>query len=118
MQSAWALVIAFTGRYEQILNFMIPIDFLFFGLSATCLFVFRHRDRAHPIADPGFRAPWHPVTTFAFILACWLVVANTLIKFPRNSLVGVFILLMGLPVYAFWAHRKSQASKTQEIASS
>ena len=118
MQSVWALVIAFTGRYEQILNFMIPIDFLFFGLSATCLFVFRHRDRAHPIADPGFRAPWHPVTTIAFILACWLVVANTLIKFPRNSLVGVFILLMGLPVYAFWARRKSHARNTQEIASS
>jgi len=110
MQSVWALGIAFTGKYEQILNFMIPIDFFFFGLSASCLFVFRRRERgrvkANPNAGAGFRVPGHPFTTLAFIGACWAVVGNTLYKYPENSLVGVGILLMGLPVYAFWARRK------------
>jgi APA family basic amino acid/polyamine antiporter len=112
MQSVWALGIAFTGKYEQILNFMIPIDFFFFGLSASCLFVFRRRERgrvkANPNAGAGFRVPGHPFTTLAFIGACWAVVGNTLYKYPKNSLVGVGILSMGLPVYAFWARRKSK----------
>jgi APA family basic amino acid/polyamine antiporter len=107
MQSIWALLIAFTGKYEQILNFMIPIDFFFFGLSATCLFVFRRRERGIPNPQAGFRVPGHPYTTILFVLACWSVVANTLYKYPQNSLVGVGILLMGLPVYAFWAKRKT-----------
>jgi APA family basic amino acid/polyamine antiporter len=106
MQSVWTLLIAFTGRYEQILNFMIPIDFLFFGLSAACLFVFRRREKGTVNPQAGFRVPGHPVTTIVFILACWMVVGNTIYKYPENSLIGVFILLMGLPVYAFWARRK------------
>ena len=108
MQTGFALVIAFTGRYEQILNFMIPIDFLFFGLSATCVFVFRNRDRKDAPKDPGFRVPWHPWTTIVFVAACWLVVLNTLIKYPENSSVGVGILLLGLPVYAYWARRRRE----------
>ena len=108
MQTGFALVIAFTGRYEQILNFMIPIDFLFFGLSATCVFVFRSRDRKDAPKAPGFRVPWHPWTTMVFVAACWLVVLNTLIKYPENSSVGVGILLLGLPVYAYWARRRRQ----------
>jgi basic amino acid/polyamine antiporter, APA family len=110
MQSIWTLVIALTGRFEQILNFEVPIDFIFFGLTAACLFVFRRRERNQLPAEPGFRVPGHPVTTILFIAACWLVVANTLYKYPLNSSVGVVILLLGLPVYAYWRRKqKTQA---------
>jgi len=104
LQSVWAAVIAFTGKYEQILNYVIPIDFFFIGLSATCLFIFRHRARKEPVSN-GFRVPGHPVTTIVFIVACWLVVGNTLYNSPGDSLIGVLILLLGLPVYAFWARK-------------
>jgi basic amino acid/polyamine antiporter, APA family len=108
LQSVWAVIVAFTGKYEQILNFVIPIDFFFIGLSASCLFVFRRREGTVSAAAKGFRVPGHPVTTILFIAACWLVVANTIYKYPRNSLIGVLILLVGLPVYALWA-RKGRA---------
>jgi APA family basic amino acid/polyamine antiporter len=109
VQSVWAVVVAFTGKYEQILNFMIPIDFLFIGLSAACLFVLRRRDRlgfTRQEVKAGFRMPLHPWSTILFIAACWTVVGNTIYTYPRNSLIGVGILLLGLPVYAFWAWRK------------
>ena len=109
IQSVWTLVVATTGRYEQILNFVVPIDFLFFGLTATCLFVFRHRDRYQVPRPTGFRVPGHPLTTVLFIAACWLVVANTIYKYPLNSSIGVVILLLGLPVYGYW-HRKQRAN--------
>jgi APA family basic amino acid/polyamine antiporter len=109
LQSIWTGVIAFSGKYEEILNFVIPIDFLFFGLSAACLFIFRRRDVATASAKVGFRTPGHPFTTLAFILACWLVVANTIYKYPRNCAIGIGILLLGVPVYAFWSRRRRMA---------
>jgi basic amino acid/polyamine antiporter, APA family len=114
LQSIWTIVIALTGRYEQILNFVIPIDALFFGLSACCLFVLRSRERQSTANDrsapsQGFRTPGHPVTTITFISVCWLVVANTIYKYPRNASVGILILLLGLPVYGYW-HRRQKAA--------
>ncbi len=106
VQSIWAVAIAFTGKYEEILNFVIPIDFFFIGLSATCLFIFRHREKSQPSGLTGFRVPGHPWTTILFVLSCWLVVANTIYTYPRNSLIGVLILLLGLPVFAFWNKRR------------
>jgi basic amino acid/polyamine antiporter, APA family len=114
LQSVWTIVIALTGRYEQILNFVIPIDALFFGLSACCLFVLRRREQrsisnGRSETSPGFRTPGHPATTITFISVCWLVVANTICKYPRNASIGILILLLGLPVYGYWRQRQKAA---------
>jgi basic amino acid/polyamine antiporter, APA family len=107
LQSAWVVVVALSGRYEQILNYVVSMDFLFFGLTATCVFVFRRRHANLPGSQQeGFRVPGHPWTTGTFILISWLVVANTIYKYPANSLLGMLILFLGLPVYAFWHHRQ------------
>ena len=108
LQSVWAVVIALTGKYEQILNFQAPIDFTFFGLSACCLFVLRRRDRSETPGERGFRVPGHPISTAVFVLACWFIVANALWRYPLNSSIGFVILLVGLPVYAAWARRQKR----------
>lgn len=111
LQSVWAVVIALSGKYEAILNFQAPIDFTFFGLSATCLFVLRRRERRGIQTAAGFRVPGHPWTTLIFVLSCWLIVANALWKYPRNSSIGFVILLIGLPVYALWRRRSREATE-------
>lgn len=105
LQSIWTVVIALTGRYDQILNYQVSIDAFFFGLTACCLFVLRRRDRSSGTQQPGFRVPGHPVTTIVFIASCWLIVITTLWKYPRNSLIGVGILFLGIPVY-LWRQRR------------
>jgi APA family basic amino acid/polyamine antiporter len=113
LQSIWTIVIALTGRYEQILNYVVAMDFVFFGLTATTIFVFRRRSPETPDSS-GFRVPGHPVTTLLFIAACWLVVANTIYKYPANSLLGFAILLLGLPVYWLWSReRERRATSTR-----
>jgi len=100
LQSVWTAVVALSGRYEQILNYVVSMDFLFFGLTASCLFVLRRRERTgEGSGRAGYRVPGHPVSTAVFILICWLVVANTIYKYPANSLLGMAILLLGLPIY-------------------
>lgn len=106
LQSIWTIVVALSGRYDQILNYVVSMDFLFFGLTGLSLFVFRRREGKSEVAQRGYRAPGHPFTTAVFVLVSWLVVINTIYKYPRNSLLGMFVLLLGLPVYAFWAAKK------------
>jgi APA family basic amino acid/polyamine antiporter len=97
-QGVWAMLIAASGRYEQILNYVISVDFIFFGLSATCIFIFRKQDES----ETRFKVPLHPFTTIFFIAACFFVVANTIYKYPANSAIGLLIMLVGIPVYFLW----------------
>ncbi len=92
LQGVVAIVIALSGTYEQILNYVVSVDFIFFGLTGLSLFVFRRR-----LASAGFRTPLHPVSTAIFVGACWLVVIGTFVKEPKNSLVGLLILAAGIP---------------------
>jgi APA family basic amino acid/polyamine antiporter len=105
LQGVWAAVIALTGRYDQILNYVVSIDVLFFGLTGASLLIFRARGRrAHAESENEamVRVPWHPVTTIVFVLACWAVSATTIIQYPRNAGIGVGILLAGVVVYQLW----------------
>jgi len=108
LQSAWTIVVALSGKYEQILNYVVSMDFLFFGLTGLSLFVFRRREGN---SGDGYRVPGHPLTTAVFVLVCWVVVINTMYKYPQNSLLGMAILLLGLPVYAFWAAKQRGEEK-------
>lgn len=113
LQGVAAIVIALSGRYDQILSYVVSMDFLFFGLTATCIFVFRGKNRGMPqhAASGGLaRMPGHPVTTFIFVAACWLVVINTIFGYPRNTAVGFGILFAGIPVYFLWSRQKRRRS--------
>jgi basic amino acid/polyamine antiporter, APA family len=106
LQGVLAIVIALSGRYEQILNYVVSVDVVFFALTAMCVFLFRTRDRARG-ADRAatFRIPGHPLTTIFFILACGAVILSTVYQYPRNSAIGLGIMLAGLPVYFLWRRR-------------
>jgi basic amino acid/polyamine antiporter, APA family len=105
LQSVWTIIIAVSGRYEQILNYVIAMDFLFFGLTATTIFVFRGRIARGEMSGASFRTPGHPLSTALFAATCWWVVGNTIYRYPQNSLIGFALLLAGVPVYWFWSRR-------------
>jgi APA family basic amino acid/polyamine antiporter len=107
LQGVFASIIALAGGYEQILNYVVSIDFIFFGLTGLSLFVFRRKMGA----APEHRTPGHPFTTIFFVSACWLVVLATFYHYPRNSVVGLGLLLLGIPVYFYWSRRKALAQQ-------
>lgn len=102
LQGVWAMVIALSGRYEQILNYVVSVDFIFFGLTATCVFIFRRGDAG----ETKFRIPLHPFTTIFFIAGCFFVVANTIYKYPENSVIGLAIMLIGIPIFFLWKRKE------------
>jgi APA family basic amino acid/polyamine antiporter len=99
--AVWTAALALTGAYDRILAYVVAMNFLFFGLTGASLFLLRRREaRPGAVRAPaGFRAPWHPVTTGVFVLACVVVVAASFVAYPVESLVGYGFLLLGVPVY-------------------
>ena len=107
LQGVAASVIAFSGTYGQILNYVVSVDFIFFGLTGAALFVFRHRD---PDQQVAFKVPFHPFTTGLFVAACALTVMATVWNKPVNALIGYAILLAGIPACLYWQRKKRLAS--------
>ena len=101
LQGIFAIVIAVSGRYDQILGYVVCIDMLVNGLTGSSLLVFRKREPA----DAEFKTPGHPVTTIVFTLACWTVVIATIAKAPTQSAIGLAIMLAGVPAYLLWRRR-------------
>jgi APA family basic amino acid/polyamine antiporter len=103
LQGALAIAIAVSGRYEQILNYVVSVDFIWFGLTGASLFIFRRREST----ESRFRVPGHPFTTSMFVLACALIVMGTVYKYPYNSAIGLLIVAAGIPVYFLWRTRRA-----------
>lgn len=108
LQGLLAMAIAVSGRYEAILNYVVSVDFIFYGCVGVCVFVFRSRDRAGT-REGAFPIPGHPVTTLLFTAGCWLVVANSVYAEPWNSMIGLAMVAAGIPVYFVWIRRKKIA---------
>jgi len=105
-QSVWTIVlILFWGTYESLISYVVFTDWIFFGLAAATVFVFRKR---MPDAERPYRTLWYPVTPLLFIaVALWFVI-NTLIGKPLESWIGLGFLALGIPVYYFWKKRSSR----------
>jgi basic amino acid/polyamine antiporter, APA family len=104
LQGLLTIIIAVSGKYEQILNYVVSVDFIWFGLTAASIFVFRHRAKETDDGSvaTGYSVPGHPLTTGLFVAACALIVVSTINKYPANSAIGLAIVVAGIPVYFFW----------------
>lgn len=106
LQGFFASVIALSGQYEQILNYVVSTDFIFFGLIALCLFRLQSKQKNKDNKEI-YKMPAHPFSTIIFMLACWTIVLSTIYKYPLNSLIGIAIMLLAIPVYFFWKGKQT-----------
>lgn len=98
VQALWSVGLVFTGTYEQLFTYVVFVSWVFYGMGASAVFVLRRR--AHlprPYRVWGY--PWVPLAFLTFTAALLL---NTLIAKPRDSLVGLGLMLLGVPFYLFW----------------
>ncbi|HXM19875.1 MAG TPA: amino acid permease [Terriglobales bacterium] len=114
LQGLTAAVIAVVGGYEHILSYVVSIDFIFFGLTAASLFVFRRRSELPTLAGI-YLTPAHPYSTALFVLASACIVISTVASSPGNSAIGFGILLAGIPVYLYWSRRTRRSPSPQEL---
>jgi APA family basic amino acid/polyamine antiporter len=97
--SAWAMVLAATGTFEQLLTYVVFVGWIFLALGAASVFVYRRRA---PGAHRPFRVPAYPLTPILFIAAAAVIVLNTLFAQPGRALLGLGIVLLGTPAFYLW----------------
>lgn len=105
-QSAWALVLTFSGTYSQLYTYVVFASVVFHAMIAYAVFVFRRRRPDHP---RPYRTWGYPVVPALFILACLLLIGNTLKESPVESLLGLGLVALGLPAYAMFKRRSAAA---------
>ena len=102
LQGVIAMLLTLSGKYEDILNYVVVNDFVFFALTAACIFILRRRsDRTIP-EEEAFNMPGHPYTTAVFVVICSLVVINTLYTNPKYGFLSVAAMASAIPVFYFW----------------
>jgi APA family basic amino acid/polyamine antiporter len=102
-QSAWAIaLLLFWGTFEDVITYVVFVDWVFFALTGMCVFIFRRRLRD---AERPYRTLGYPVTPIIFIVVSALFVVNTLVERPKQAWVGLVFTLVGVGVYYFFARR-------------
>jgi basic amino acid/polyamine antiporter, APA family len=105
VQTAWACVLALTGEYGRLLNYVVFADWIFFGLTVGTLFVFRRTRPLETRPADTFRAPGYPVVPVAFVIIAAAVVLSVVRADPWSALRGALLLVAGIPVF-FWFTRR------------
>jgi APA family basic amino acid/polyamine antiporter len=95
----WSMALAASGTYTQLLTYVVFTAWIFYGLGAVSVFVFR---RTRPEAPRPFRVPGYPWTPALFVLAALGIVVSTLIGQPVRALAGLAALVLGVPAYLIW----------------
>ncbi len=95
-QAVWSILLLIVGSYRQLLSYIVFADWLFFGLTAVTLFIFRKKLPHH---SRPFRTWGYPILPALFTLFAGFMVLNTFLTQFRASAIGLLILLSGVPVY-------------------
>lgn len=109
MHGTMAAIIAASGTYEQIVNWVTAPDWAFIMLGAAAVFVFRKRDAGLP--PPPIRVPGHPYTTTAFIAALLAIFVAVVAVAPRDTLWGAIVLATGALFYVVWGKVASMRAR-------
>jgi APA family basic amino acid/polyamine antiporter len=98
-QGIWAALLTVSGRYDQLYTYVIFGMVLSYTLTVIALFVLRWKrpDIPRPYRCTGY--PWLP-GFYILIGTAWTL--NTIITRPTEALVGIGIILIGVPGYLYW----------------
>ena len=107
VQSAWACGLALTGRYEQLLNYVVFADWIFFGLTVASVMIFRRHVPLARRPPDAFRAPGYPVVQIAFAVVAAGVVLSVVRADPFSASAGAALLALGVPVFFVFRSKAS-----------
>jgi APA family basic amino acid/polyamine antiporter len=107
----WSTLLTLSGTYEQLFTYVMFSSVLFSVFGGFALFRLRRRKPEHPRPYRAWGYPWVPALFVAGSLA---FVWNTLIERPFESLAGLGLLALGLPVYWYWRHR-ARVARSSEV---
>lgn len=96
---AWSTILAISGSFEELYTYVIFAMWIFSAAAIAGVIILRRR---LPDLHRPYRVWGYPILPIAFILAALAIVVNTLVRTPLESLLGLAIILAGVPLYYIW----------------
>jgi basic amino acid/polyamine antiporter, APA family len=105
--SAWSALLVLSGRYEQLFTYVIFASWILYGMTTAAVIVLRCK---RPDLPRPYKTLAYPVLPVLFVLVAMLLVLSTLFDSPRESLLGLGFILLGLPFYFYWNRKRGEVS--------
>jgi basic amino acid/polyamine antiporter, APA family len=101
VQGVLAIILALSGTFDQLTDYVVFASWIFFTATTSSVFVFRKR---YPELERTYKTFGYPYVPALFILTTISLLVNTLLNSPRESAVGLGIIIAGVPAY--WLMKK------------
>lgn len=99
LQAVWASLLCLSGRYSDLLDYIIFAVLLFYIATIAGIFVLR---RKMPTAERPYRAPGYPLVPLLYIVVAAAIALDLLLVKPRYTGAGLILVASGIPVYFLW----------------
>jgi APA family basic amino acid/polyamine antiporter len=100
---AWSALLVLSGGYRQLFTYVIFASWILYGMATAAVIVLRIKQ---PDLYRPYRTIGYPLVPILFVLVAGIFIVSTLLDSPRESLMGIALILLGLPFYAYWSHRR------------
>lgn len=104
---AWSSLLLLSGRFEDLYRMVIFTEWIFYAMAAAAVIVLR---RKRPEMNRPYHVLGYPLVPVFFVLVAVGLLYSTLITYPRESGIGLALIVAGLPFYFHW---KRAAERTQ-----
>lgn len=103
-QGIWACLLALSGSFDTLTDYVVFGSWIFYALATASVFVFRIK---YPDLERPYKAFGYPVVPILFLLVAGWLLVNTIMTSPKQSFIGIFLILLGLPVYYYLTRNNS-----------
>ncbi len=97
-QGVWASILALSGSFDTLTDYVVFGSWIFYALITSSIFVFR---RKYPDMPRPYKAFGYPVIPVVFLMVSGWLLISTILSNPAQSLTGIFLIILGLPVYYY-----------------
>ncbi|MBM3725890.1 MAG: amino acid permease [Acidobacteria bacterium] len=103
--SGWSALLVLSGRYDQLFTYVIFASWILYGMAAASVVVLRIK---RPDLPRPYRTVGYPIMPVLFVLVALLLIGYTLKDSPRESIMGLALISLGIPFYFYWKRQKSR----------
>jgi APA family basic amino acid/polyamine antiporter len=102
-QCVWACLLVLSGTFDQLTDMIIFAVFIYYGATTLGVFILRKK---MPDAPRPYKVWGYPVVPAIVIIFCACLVCNTIFSRPREAVIGLVLMLTGVPMY-YWFKKKN-----------
>jgi basic amino acid/polyamine antiporter, APA family len=108
LQGVWACLLVFSGTFDQLTDMIIFAVFIYYGATTLGVFILR---RKMPDAPRPYKVWGYPVVPAIVILFCLALFGNTIVARPREAMIGMGLMLTGVPLYFYFRKKYVQTNQ-------